>query len=80
MREYLDKIIDILERIETVEAHSFHAEPGGKGFNQAVVAKRFGAELCPEDIEANREVIGASGKSVTRRGAVSSIPYAYEIL
>lgn len=30
---------------ETVEAHSLHFEPGGKGFNQAVAASRCGAEL-----------------------------------
>lgn len=30
---------------ETVEAHSFHTEPGGKGFNQAVAARRFGADV-----------------------------------
>lgn len=27
---------------ETVEAHSLHKEPGGKGFNQAVACARFG--------------------------------------
>lgn len=30
---------------ETVEAHSLHFEPGGKGFNQAVAASRCGAEV-----------------------------------
>ncbi len=30
---------------ETVEAKSVHFEPGGKGFNQAVAAARFGAEV-----------------------------------
>lgn len=116
---------------ETVEAHSFHAEPGGKGFNQAVAAKRFGAnvtflaaigndgydktvkkvldaegvnslliekddatayaciitdstgknrvtvyfgaELCPEDIEANKEVIGASDMVVIGNEVPNSV-------
>ena len=31
---------------ETVEAHDIHFEPGGKGFNQAVAAARFGAEVA----------------------------------
>ena len=30
---------------ETVEAHSAHFEPGGKGFNAAVAAKRYGVEV-----------------------------------
>ncbi len=30
---------------ETVEARSLHTEPGGKGFNQAVAARRFGADV-----------------------------------
>ena len=30
---------------ETLEAKSLHTEPGGKGFNQAVAAKRFGADV-----------------------------------
>lgn len=30
---------------ETIEAKSLHTEPGGKGFNQAVAAKRFGADV-----------------------------------
>ncbi len=30
---------------ETIEATSVHFEPGGKGFNQAVAAKRCGAEV-----------------------------------
>lgn len=30
---------------ETVEATDIHTEPGGKGFNQAVAAARFGAEV-----------------------------------
>ena len=31
---------------ETVEATDIHFEPGGKGFNQAVAAARFGAEVA----------------------------------
>ncbi len=31
---------------ETVEAHGIHRELGGKGFNQAVAAARFGADVC----------------------------------
>lgn len=31
---------------ETVEAKSVHFEPGGKGFNQAVSAARYGAEVA----------------------------------
>lgn len=30
---------------ETIEAHSAHFEPGGKGFNAAVAAGRYGAEV-----------------------------------
>ena len=30
---------------ETIEALSAHFEPGGKGFNAAVAAKRFGVEV-----------------------------------
>ena len=30
---------------ETIEAHSMHFEPGGKGFNAAVAAGRYGAEV-----------------------------------
>lgn len=30
---------------ETLEAKSLHTEPGGKGFNQAVAASRFGADV-----------------------------------
>ena len=31
---------------ETVSASSFHSEPGGKGYNQAVAASRLGAECA----------------------------------
>ena len=31
---------------ETVEAQSVHFEPGGKGFNQAVAAARYGADVA----------------------------------
>ena len=39
---------------ETVIADTYHVEYGGKGFNQAVAAKRYGAEvsfltLCGDD-------------------------------
>ncbi|MBR5314097.1 MAG: ribokinase, partial [Clostridia bacterium] len=30
---------------ETLKAKSIHFEPGGKGFNQAVAAARFGCEV-----------------------------------
>ncbi len=31
---------------ETIEAHSAHFEPGGKGFNAAIAARRYGAEVA----------------------------------
>ena len=31
---------------ETLEAKAFHTEPGGKGFNQAIAAARFGADVA----------------------------------
>ena len=31
---------------ETTVAHAYHSELGGKGFNQAVAAARYGAEVC----------------------------------
>lgn len=30
---------------ETITAHSFHLEPGGKGYNAAVAAKRYGSSV-----------------------------------
>jgi len=44
---------------ETVAAKAIHFEPGGKGFNQAVAAARFGAQvsfLCAVGTEFKREI------------------------
>ena len=44
---------------ETVAAESIHFEPGGKGFNQAVAAARFGGEvsfLCAVGREYRQEI------------------------
>ena len=30
---------------ETVKSNSFHTEPGGKGYNQALALKRLGADV-----------------------------------
>lgn len=45
---------------ETVEAHSVHFEPGGKGFNQAVAAARSGAEV------SFLAAVGSDGKDSIR--------------
>ncbi len=50
---------------ETVSAHSFYNEPGGKGYNQAVAASRLGAKC---------KFIGAFGKD---EGADICIKYLY---
>ncbi len=45
---------------ETVEAESVHFEYGGKGFNQAVAAARFGAEVCFVAAVGNESLDGIS--------------------
>ena len=63
---------------ETVEAISAHFEPGGKGFNAAVAAKRFGAQVSflaalgsegSEGIEAFLEKEGIDCTLVHKSGA-----------
>ena len=67
---------------ETTVAKSYHCELGGKGFNQAVAAARYGAEvsfLCAvysEDVERFSEVSERCGIDAHFVGKEDRSPYA----
>ncbi len=56
---------------ETVEAHSLHKEPGGKGFNQAVACARFGISASFLAAVGN-DGYGATARELLEREGVTA--------